>query len=165
MYLGLDILLSENSRLETKIWKLSECGVLVRVSIAMTKHDQKAILGEKGLFGLHFHVAVHYWRTSGQELKQGRSMEAEADAESTEGCCSMVCFLWLSQPAFLQNWGLPAQDGPSHNGLDPPPLITNSENALPLDLWRNFLNWGSFLPDYSNLCQIDRKLTNTCRVC
>ena len=35
--------------------------VLVRVSIAATKHhNQKASWGGKGLFGLHFHIAVHH---------------------------------------------------------------------------------------------------------
>ena len=35
--------------------------VLVRVSMAMIKcHDQKAPWGEKGFFGLHFHILVHH---------------------------------------------------------------------------------------------------------
>ena len=48
----------------------------------MTK---KQIVGEKGLFGLDFHIPVHQ-RKSRQELKQGRNLEAGADAEVMEGC-------------------------------------------------------------------------------
>jgi len=60
---------------------------LVRVSTAATKHhDQKASWGGKGLFGLHFHITVHHQRKSGQELKQGRKLEAGADAKTIKGC-------------------------------------------------------------------------------
>jgi hypothetical protein len=48
----------------------------------MTK---KQVGGPKGLFDLHFHIAVHHGRKSGQELKQGRKLEAEANAEAMEG--------------------------------------------------------------------------------
>jgi hypothetical protein len=35
-------------------------------------HGQEASWGEKGLFSLHFHAAVHHQRKSGLELKQVR---------------------------------------------------------------------------------------------
>jgi hypothetical protein len=74
--------------------------VLVRVSIAAMKHhDQNASWEGKGLFSLHFHSAVHEQRSLGQELPQGRNLEAEA--EVSEGCCLLACFPWLAQPAFL----------------------------------------------------------------
>ena len=38
----------------------------------MTK---KQVCGGKGLFSLHFHIAVHYQRKSGMELKQVRKQE------------------------------------------------------------------------------------------
>jgi hypothetical protein len=61
---------------------------LVSISIAAMKHyDQKTSWGGKGLFGLHFHVGVHYRRKLGQKLQQGRNLEAGADAEATEGSC------------------------------------------------------------------------------
>jgi hypothetical protein len=48
----------------------------VRVSIPgkniMTK---KQVGEEKGLFSLHFHIAVHHQRKSGLELKQVRKQE------------------------------------------------------------------------------------------
>jgi hypothetical protein len=41
-----------------------------------TKHfDQAASWGGKGLFSLHFHIAVHHQRRSGLELKQVRKQE------------------------------------------------------------------------------------------
>lgn len=46
-------------------------GVLVRVSNAVLKHDQKQ-LGEKSVyFILCFHIIVHLGKNSGQELKAG----------------------------------------------------------------------------------------------
>jgi hypothetical protein len=41
--------------------------VLVRVFLHK-HHDQEASWGGKGLFSLHFHIAVHHQRKSGQEL-------------------------------------------------------------------------------------------------
>jgi len=38
-------------------------------------HDQEASWGGKGLFSLHFHIAVHHQRKSGLELKQVRKQE------------------------------------------------------------------------------------------
>ena len=38
----------------------------------MTK---KQVWGGKGLFSLHFHIAVHHHRKSGMELKQVRKQE------------------------------------------------------------------------------------------
>ena len=47
----------------------------------------KATLGGKDLFGLQFHNTVHHCRKSGLELKQGRNLEAGADAKVKEGSC------------------------------------------------------------------------------
>jgi hypothetical protein len=63
----------------------------------MKRHDQKASWGGKGLFGLHFHITAHHWMKSGQELKQGRNLEAGVDqGVLLTGLLSMAC-----QPAFL----------------------------------------------------------------
>jgi hypothetical protein len=40
-----------------------------------TKYDQDASWGGKGLFSLHFQIAVHHQRKSGLELKQVRKQE------------------------------------------------------------------------------------------
>ena len=56
------------------------------VSIAARKHhDQKAGWGGKGLFDLCFHIVVHLWRKSRQELKEMGNLETGADAEAMEG--------------------------------------------------------------------------------
>jgi hypothetical protein len=36
-----------------------------------------------------------------QELKQGRNMEAGADAEAITGCCLLACSPWLGSVCFL----------------------------------------------------------------
>jgi hypothetical protein len=64
---------------------------------------------EERTFGSHFHIAVHHQRKSGQEFKQGRNLEAGADAEAMKGCCFLTCSIWLAQSAFSQNQGPPAQ--------------------------------------------------------
>jgi hypothetical protein len=61
----------------------------------MTK---KQVGERKSLFRLHFHIVVHYQRKSGQELTQGRNLEAGDDEQTMEGWfllawdCS-ACFL------------------------------------------------------------------------
>ena len=49
--------------------------VLVRVSIPAQTSWPRSSWGGKGLFGLHFHTAVHHQRKSGLELKQVRKQE------------------------------------------------------------------------------------------
>ena len=49
---------------------------LSQVFYSWTKyHDQEASWGGEGLFGLHFHIAVHHQRKSGLELKPVRKQE------------------------------------------------------------------------------------------
>jgi hypothetical protein len=57
----------------------------------MTK---KASWGEKGLFSLHFHTAVHHQRKSGLELKQVRKQEL------MQGPWRDVTY-WLASPGLL----------------------------------------------------------------
>jgi hypothetical protein len=47
----------------------------------------KAGWGKTGLFSLHFHIAVHHQRKSGQELKCGRNREAGDATEATWEFC------------------------------------------------------------------------------
>ena len=77
--------------------------VLVSVTIAVMKHYDQSNLGRKGFIWLHFHIVVHHSRKSGQELKQGRNLEAGADAEAMEAFCLLACSPWLLQPALTQN--------------------------------------------------------------
>jgi hypothetical protein len=62
--------------------KLSYSGFL----LLHKHHDQEASWGGKGLFSLHFHIAVEHQRKSGQELKWGKNLEAGADAEDMDRC-------------------------------------------------------------------------------
>jgi hypothetical protein len=64
---------------------------------------------------IHFYIAVHHQRKSGQELTQDRNLKARADAEAMEGCCLLDCFPLLAQFAFIWNPGLPAQGWHSYN--------------------------------------------------
>jgi hypothetical protein len=50
----------------------------------MKHHDQEVRWGRKGLSGLNYYITVHHQRKSGQELKQGRNLAGEADAEAME---------------------------------------------------------------------------------
>ena len=83
-------------------------------------HEQKASWGGKGLFGLHFHIIALHRRKSGQELKQGRSLESGADAEAMEGAAYWLvpCDL-LSLISYSTQNNQP-KDGTTHSGLGPP---------------------------------------------
>ena len=92
------------------------------VSIAATKlHDQKASWGGKGLY---LHIAVQNQRKSGQELKQGRNLEAGADAEATEECCLLACSYLLSLLSYSTQGHYPSS-GTTHNGFGPPSSTVN----------------------------------------
>jgi hypothetical protein len=56
-------------------------------------------------------ITIHGGRQR-QKPKPGRNLDVEADAETMEDCCFLVCSSWLAQPAFLQNLGPPAQGWP-----------------------------------------------------
>jgi hypothetical protein len=126
---GSDLVASEH--LEALLPKL---GFLL---LRQKHHDQKASWGGKGLFGLHFHIALHHWRKSGQELKQGRILEAGAGTEFME-LCLLACFLVeprMTSPGVVSpivGWALP------HCSLF---------ETLPYSWmsWRHFLTWGPFL--------------------
>jgi hypothetical protein len=66
---------------------------------------------------LYFQIIIHHKRKSGEELTQGRNLEAGADAEAMEGCCLLACF--LTEP------GYQLRGGNTHHGLISPLLITD----------------------------------------
>jgi hypothetical protein len=51
--------------------------------------------------GYTSHIAVDHQRKSGQELKQGRNLEAGVDAEAMEEFSSLAGFTWLAQLDFF----------------------------------------------------------------
>jgi hypothetical protein len=92
------------------------CPVLVRGSIAGMKHQR--------VYSAYTSTALFFIIESGQELKQGRNLEAGADSEAMEGCNLLVCTSWLARPAFLLNPGPPAREW-HHLQRDEPSLINH----------------------------------------
>jgi len=74
---------------------------LVEVSTAMIKHHYQKQLGEEERKGFQLMGCSSSFREVRKEPKQGRDLEAGAEAEAMEGCCLLACFPWLAQPAFL----------------------------------------------------------------
>ena len=104
----------------------SLCALVLVSPTAMKHHDHKA---SWGFLGLHFQIIIHHWRKSGKELNLGWNLEAGADAEAMEGATYCLASLGLlGLPYRTQDYQ--CRDGTTHNGLDPPLLITNEENAL-----------------------------------
>jgi hypothetical protein len=77
-------------------------GVMVRVSITVIKHHIQSELGRKGFSWLILLHGSPTLKEARQELKQGRNLEAGADAEAMGGCCLLACSSRLAQPAFLR---------------------------------------------------------------
>ena len=78
------------------LWDKEMEGLVVSDTL-MKHYDQNQVGGEKVyLFGLQFHMIIHHWRKSGQELKQDRNLKAGAEVEAMVGAA-----YWLAQPAFL----------------------------------------------------------------
>jgi hypothetical protein len=72
------------------------------------KHHDQSNVGRKGFIWLTLTSTSLFIteRKLGQELRQGRNLEAGADAEAMERCYSLACSPWLSQPVFLQIQGM-----------------------------------------------------------
>jgi hypothetical protein len=68
----------------------------IRVSISVINTMTKSKLERKWSIWLIF---PHHWRKSGQEIKQGKNLEAEADTEAIARCL-LACSSWLAQLAF-----------------------------------------------------------------
>ena len=71
----------------------------------MKPHDHNESCGEKGLFGFHFHIAVHHQRSQDKDLRQGRNPEARADAEAMEDAA-----YWLAPHGLLSLLSYRTQD-------------------------------------------------------
>jgi hypothetical protein len=94
------------ARLEIWGW----LAVLLRVTTTVMKQDgPKASWEGKGLFGLCFHIADHHQRKSGQELTQGRNLEA--GAETWRGAA-----YWLASRGLLSLFSYKIQDHQTAGG-------------------------------------------------
>jgi hypothetical protein len=69
---------------------------LVRVCIPVQNIMTEKQVGEERVYSAYTSTL-----NSGQELPQGRNLEAGADAEAMEGCCLLDCFPGLVQLVFL----------------------------------------------------------------
>ena len=73
-------------------------------SVAVINTITKATRGGKGLLHL-----TGYSLSSRPEASQGKELKAgELEAETTEECCLLACFLWLAQLPYLDILGPPA---------------------------------------------------------
>jgi hypothetical protein len=109
------------------LWLPPNLYVLVKASTAMMKlHEQKACCGVGGrVYLLILPCCVNHQRKSGQEIKQGRNLEAGADAETMEGAAYWLASHALFIPLSYRPQDHQPRDGTTHHGLGPPPLITN----------------------------------------
>lgn len=77
--------------------------VLVIVTVGMIKdYDQRKLWGT-GFIWLRFYITVNHQRRLLQEHKQGKDLEADANAETMKGCYILVCSSWLALPASCRN--------------------------------------------------------------
>ena len=122
----------------------------------MTK---KQVAGGKGLFSLHFHIAVI---TKGcQDWNSSRS--GSRNWGRGHGGMWLTALLPLAYSACsLIEPRLPAQRWHHPQGALPPWSLIEKMPYSWIS-WRHFLNWSSFLCDNSRLCQIDTKTSQyTC---
>ena len=120
---------------------------------------------------LHFHIAVHHQRKSGEVLTQGRNLEAGDDAEAVgKGDAAY----WIASPGLLSLLSYRTQDyqlrgSTTHNGLGPLHSLSLSLIEKMPYSWisrRPFLKGGSFLFDNSSLCQVvTQKPVRTASTC
>jgi hypothetical protein len=101
---------------------------LVRVTIAVIKHNGQNQDKEKRVCLVHASSAVHHWGKSGQELTQGRNLEAGADAEDMEDAA-----YWLASQGSLSLLPYKVQDH------QPKADITNQELHHPPSLIKKML--------------------------
>lgn len=99
--------------------------VLVRVSIAVTKHYDQNKLEEGGLFHL---VCLGSQSIPGGSLE--RNLEADTDAEAMEKCYLLACSLGLLTLLSYSTQDHLHRDGTAHREWGPPtPPAINQENV------------------------------------
>jgi hypothetical protein len=107
---------TDNTRIKLTISRKTAC--LSQGFYSWTKHhDQEPRWGGKGLFSLHFHIAVHHQRKSGLQLKQVRKQELMQRPwrDVTYWLASLGLLTLLS----YRTQDHQSRDGTSHKGPSP----------------------------------------------
>lgn len=119
----------------------------------MKHHNQKSsvcVCVGRGVFGLCFHLKVHYQRKPAQEFKQASNLRTGTDEEVMEGCYLQVCSPWFAKPLTYRTQNHQSRDDIMHNSMVPScinhQLLTCHTGS---NLWRSLLNQGYFLSDDS----------------
>ena len=95
---------------------------LCLLSIAVLKHHEEKQLRELMVYLAYTSYSYSPLRKSGQEHKQERILEEEADSEAMQWCCLLALILRLLVFS-IQNHQ--TKDGTTHNILGPLLLISN----------------------------------------
>lgn len=85
----------------------------------------KSILESKEYIWLKLPYHCHHWIKSGEELKQGKNLEAEADAEDIEGDAYRLTPKSKFSLDFYRTQDNLPRGGHIHNGQGLPKSITN----------------------------------------
>lgn len=96
---------------------------------------------------------VHHRGKSGQELEQGRNLEAETKAEAFGESCLLAC-----SARFLRTLEPQLKGGTAH--VSQSSLHINHPSRNPTGLPAS-QSGGGILSDDSSLCQVDMKLAST----
>jgi hypothetical protein len=112
-------------------------------------HDQEASWGGKGLFSLHFHIAVHHQRKSLKQVREQELMQRPwRDVP-----------YWLASPGLLSLLSYRTEPKTTSPGMAPPtmgpPSLITEKMPYSWISWRHFLKGVSFLCDNSSLCQVN----------
>jgi hypothetical protein len=129
----------------------------VRVTTAMKNTMTKTAQGGKGLFSLHFHIAVHHCRKSGRNSNRAGTLRKELMQKSWRGAAYWLAPYGLFSLLSYRTQDRLPRDGSTHNGRGPLPSFTNKENALQLDLRKAFF---SIEPPYFQVTRVCIKLNN-----
>ena len=141
------------------MWDSVSIRVSITVTTRMTKtnrHYQKQTGRKWFIFLFYFILFIYLFfsrspkeiRTESQTWQNpgGRSWCRGHRAVLLKGLLTLLCYRTQDHQT---------RDGTLLCGLGPPPLITVEKMSYSWISWKHFLNGGSFLPDDSNLCQID----------
>lgn len=127
----------------------------VSATVSITPQNtmtKKEFGGRNAFFDLLLHIVFPYWRNSGLELRDGRTLEPGMMQRPWYGT-----YYWLSS-SILFSWrtyGYQLRDGTTQKRLDPLQLITNYNYFTPGSHREHVLNWDFFLSDHSSLCKVD----------